>query len=216
MKNHTLTLVLALVILGFSACQNDTNSTPASSTNANTEVASPPSPPAETKAKGLAPAKFRGLEVQPFNYSGHIYMGIRQRVDFSQIQPTYATNMNVVFNVCYANNLEMDPSPSALFYEYDEAAQKVDMASVIGVKSGKEVGQGVKIITIPAGLKALKVDYYGNYRGIAEAHYAITDYLQANQLVQNRDYPAIEDYVTSPKQEPDPNKRLTRLIYFYL
>ncbi|MEL6636295.1 MAG: GyrI-like domain-containing protein [Bacteroidota bacterium] len=219
MKNHFLPLALAGLFLMASACQENSSQTTPPSTPTE-QAASAPSPaPSSTPSSNATPgpksAVFRGLTVQPFNYGGHIYMGIRQRVPFADIQPVYGTNMNVVFNVCYANELQMDDIPTALFYEYDEVAGEADMAAVIGVKAGKEVGQGVKMISLPAGVPALKIDYYGNYRGIADAHYAMNDYLKANGLVQNRELPAIEEYVTSPAQEPDPEKRLTRLIYFH-
>lgn len=205
-------LLLFGSLLFFTACQssgeqNSTASTP-------TAPATPQkSAPAEAP-NGLRAQSFRGLQVQPFNFPGRTFMGIRDQVPFAKIQPFYAQNLGKVMTACQAYGLQMDGMPSGLFYEFNEEKGYADMAATISVVSGKPLGDGIQMINLAAG-KALKIDYYGNYVGIADAHYAMEDYLKANKITQNKAIPIIEEYITDPGAEPDPNKRLTRVTYFY-
>jgi effector-binding domain-containing protein len=102
-------------------------------------------------------------------------------------------------------------APSGLYYVWDEAGQKADLAAGIPVNAAAQL-EGVDLIELPAG-KAVAVDYYGPYSGSGEAHYALDDYLNARCWKFKG--PAIEEYITDPGTEPDTMKWLTRVIYFY-
>lgn len=206
------TLFLLCGLLFFVACQSGGEKSNPSSTATTTSA---PEKNTATKAKsGLSAQTFRGLEIQPFNFPGRTFMGIRAKVPFADIQPFYAKNLNKVFTTCHAYGLQMDGMPSGLFYEFNEEGGYADMAATISVVSGKEIGDGIEMTKIPA-IKALKIDYYGDYVGISEAHYAMEDYFNSNKLTQSKTNPVIEEYITEPRSQPDPNKRLTRVTYFY-
>jgi effector-binding domain-containing protein len=103
----------------------------------------------------------------------------------------------------------MDGMPCGLYYVWDEAGKKTDMAFAIPVKTKAEI-PGFLTIELPAGM-VLTVDYYGPYEGVGAAHGAIDAYAKANGLKAGA--PAVEQYVTDPETEPDPKKWLTKVTY---
>ena len=201
-----LLTLAGMCFLLFTSC-NTENTTAKANTPASKPAASNTNP-------GIKAQEHRGLIVKPVNYPGRTFMAVRKRVPFSDIQPFYRQNLGKIFTACQAEGLAMDGMPSGLFYDYDEEAGQTDMAAAIGVQSGKNLGGDIQVVTIPPG-KALQIDYYGKYKGIADAHYAMDDYLGSNKLKRNRALPTIEEYVTDPSSQPDPSKWLTRLVYFY-
>jgi len=100
--------------------------------------------------------------------------------------------------------------PGGLFYKWDETNGTTDMAASIPVKESIEIA-GTNLHTIPAG-KAIQVDYYGDYAGSAEAHYAIDEYMNDYGILSN--VPIVEEYVTDPTEEKDPKKWLTKITYY--
>ncbi len=205
-------LLFSLCLLLLSACSsgesNSTNNT-SSPTTADPRNDAPPAKEGQIVAK-----TFRGLEIRPINFPGQTFMGIRAKVPMDRIQSTYGPNMSKVMTACQNAGLRMDGMPSALFYEFNEEAKYIDMAATIAVTAGQAVGGGVEIFTLP-NAKALQIDYYGTYQGIANAHYAMDDYMSTYKLLQNRAIPVIEEYITDPGAQPDPSKRLTKVTYFY-
>lgn len=206
-------LIFCLCLLLASACNSGESNSSSTTNRTNTADPTKDAPPAKD---GQVSAKtFRGLEIRPITFVGQTFMGIRAKVPMDRIQSTYGPNMNKVFTACQNAGLQMAGMPSALFYEFNEEAKYIDMAATIAVTSGKNVGGGVEVFTLPT-TKALQIDYYGTYQGIANAHYAMDDYMSTYKLIQNRAIPVIEEYITDPGAQPDPSKRLTKVTYFYL
>ena len=83
------------------------------------------------------------------------------------------------------------------------------MAGAIPVATNASLNR-FATITLPAG-KALLVEYYGDYHGVAAAHTAIDQYINAKGV--HVGMPVIEQYVTDPSLEADTSKWLTRVFY---
>jgi len=83
------------------------------------------------------------------------------------------------------------------------------MAAGIPIR-GSIQADNVDMASTPAS-KALLINYYGPYDGNELAHIALNMYVQKNGLQMKE--PIIEEYITDPGTEPDPNKWLTRIIY---
>jgi effector-binding domain-containing protein len=76
-------------------------------------------------------------------------------------------------------------------------------------KAGKNDGD--VIASEMKAIKAIKVDYYGDYPGTEKAHYFMDDWAKQNKVTISG--APWEEYVTDPKAEPDTAKWLTRIYY---
>jgi effector-binding domain-containing protein len=96
----------------------------------------------------------------------------------------------------------------AIYYKW--SADTVEMEPGIVVdKAGKTDGNVIASEMKP--VKAIKVDYYGDYPGTEKAHYFMDDWAKQNNVIISG--PPWEEYVTDPKAEPDTSKWLTRIYY---
>lgn len=152
---------------------------------------------------------YRGYQVQQMESPTKYFIGIRKKVSFEEMQPAMAEYLPKAHAAVTAAGIEMAGMPSSLYYAWDEENQQTDMAIVIPVKE-KATVEGWETFEIPAG-QMLLINYYGAYEDIGEAHYAMDDYIKANNLEGLE--PVCEEYVTDPDTEPDTAKWLTRLYY---
>jgi effector-binding domain-containing protein len=157
------------------------------------------------------PVNYRGYEVQQIEFPGQTYAAIRQEMTMDALQPFFAASYGAIMKGMQTARLTSAGAPSALYYSWDEAGQRTDVAAGIPVNAVADIA-GVEMIDVPGG-KALAVDFYGDYENLGEAHYAFDDYMKDRCLKQTG--PAIEAYITDPVAEPDPAKWHTRIIYFY-
>lgn len=206
------------MILLLVACQSssDKKETSVSIPPSTQKPVDPKTPAASKHSSGLPTKTLNGIKITPVDFPGQTFMILRSRKQpFREIQPFYVKSMNTLFTACQAHGLEFDGMPSCLFYKYYEEEGYTDMAASIAVKQGKDVGMGIEVLKIPATNRALQVDFYGDYKDIANVHYNMEDYMNDLKIKPSNEYPLIEEYVTEPSSQPDPKKRLTRVTYFY-
>lgn len=162
---------------------------------------------AETRAQKK---EYRGFKINEITLPEKYYLINRQEVEMANVQQFYSRALPALFGKATKAGVELNGMPGGLFYKWDELNKKTDMAASIPVKEPYEI-EGTTLQTIPAG-KAIQVDYYGDFENSANAHYAIDDYLKDYGLQSN--VPIVEEYVTDPTQEKDPNKWLTKITYY--
>lgn len=153
---------------------------------------------------------YKGFKINEVELPVKHYLTIRQVIDIKNVQQFYSRNLPPLFNKISVAAIETDGMPGGLFYKWDETNGKADMGASIPVKEAVEV-PGASLQTIPAG-KALQIDYYGDYDGSAQAHYAMDEYMKDYGLLSN--VPIVEEYVTDPTIEKDPKKWLTKITYY--
>jgi effector-binding domain-containing protein len=161
---------------------------------------------AEKRATGV----YGGFKINPVEEKEKHYIMNRQEVDVKNIAQFYATNLGSLFGKVQKNGVEMSGKPCGLFFKWDEANGKTDMAAAIPVAEKLWI-KDASSYDIPAG-KGLQIDYYGDYNGTEAAHSAMDEYLKDHGLFNNP--PIIEEYVTDPSEEPDPSKWLTKITYY--
>ena len=154
--------------------------------------------------------KYRGFEITQQDMDERYFLMKRSIVSFDNIQQFYAQNLGSLFAKVQSSGLEMKGMPCGLYFSYDEISQKTDMAAAIPINADADV-EGVLSHTIPAG-RAVQLDYLGDYEGLGNAHVAIDEYMKDRALFSNP--PVVEEYITDPGQEEDPNKWLTRISYY--
>lgn len=147
------------------------------------------------------------LKVEEISFEKQTYIAVREKIDVPNIQNFYATNFNKIMET----GIEMNGGfPSGIFYTWDMENMQSDMAAAIPVAENTNVPEGLQIIELSAS-KALLVNFYGDYESIGIAHELLETYMIDNNVEFVG--PAIEEYVTDPLTENDPNKWLTKVIY---
>ena len=153
---------------------------------------------------------YRGYKIKIMDLEERHYVMQRQEIAIENIQQFYAQNLGSLFSKIQQAGLEMDGMLSGLFFKHDPIAQKTDMAAAIPVSSNVSLSN-VSSYTTPAG-KAVQLDYRGDYHNLYIAHNAIDDYLKDHKLLSNS--PVVEEYLTDPGKETDPEQWLTRISYY--
>ena len=154
--------------------------------------------------------KYRGFAISEVDLPEKNYVMNRAVVNMDNIQNFYAKNLGALFGKLQGANIEMDGSPSGLFFKWNDSDGSTDMAVGIPVKDAINV-KGMSSLTIPAG-RALQIDYYGDYSKTANAHYAIDDYMKDYGLINNS--PVVEEYTPDEEQGKDAAKSLTKITYY--
>ena len=148
---------------------------------------------------------YRGFSITEEDFAGKMYVGIRETVKFADMKQFFSENFASVFS---AVGDKADGMPSGIYFEWDEANQKTDMAAAVAVK---KTVKGFEKFEIPAS-KMLLINYQGGYNGLGEAHYAMDDYIKEKGYKISS--PVVEEYVTDPGNEPDSTKWVTKVMYF--
>ncbi len=147
--------------------------------------------------------------IEEIDFPATHFLGTRQQVGFDQMSAFFQTEMPKVGMAFAEQNLQMTGAPVGLYFEWNEAAKRTDMAVACPAPTGATLA-GLTVFDLPAA-KALRIQYYGPYEGTGAAHYALDDYMAAKKL--KAAIPVMERYVTDPGTEPDTTKWLTEIIY---
>lgn len=149
-------------------------------------------------------------EVKEVTWEAHTYWADRSVIDIKDVAQVFQTKMPKTFVYMQQHKIKPGEPASALFYTWDTAAGKSDLAIAIPLKGDAKAADGYSVITI-ARSKALVVDFYGPYDKTGIAHDALKKYIAEKGLKAKM--PAIEEYITDPSTEKDPNKVLTKVYY---
>jgi Transcriptional regulator, effector-binding domain/component len=158
-----------------------------------------------------SPALTTQFEIQEIDYPAQHFVVTRETVKIENIQKFYQENLPKLFQTCMSKKLEMDGQPCGIFFTYDEEKNESDMAAAVPVKKAMDLGENMKAFTQGNG-KALLIDYYGDYEGSVHAHNAMMAYIEGKNYKIGPS--VIEQYITDPTTEADPNKWLTKIYYF--
>ena len=110
----------------------------------------------EERAGGL----YNGYKINPTNLEDKHFVMNRQSVDFANISQFYSTNLGALFGKVQQSGAEMKGMPCGLFFKWDVANNKTDMAAAIPVENPLSI-EGASSLTVPEG-SALQIDYYGD------------------------------------------------------
>lgn len=152
---------------------------------------------------------YRGYQVREETIAGRTYVIQRAVVPFAKATQYYSQNLGPLFQKIQAAGVVMDGYNSALVYNHDGENGTLDMAAAVPISQDVDIKDSASE-TI-ATRKGLVVDYYGDISTTEPAHMAIDEYMADRQMTF--DWPIIEEYVTDPSKEPNPEKWLTRVIY---
>ena len=153
---------------------------------------------------------YGGYKIAEVYQGAKHYVMNRQLVNFEDVNKFYTQNIASLFTKAQGVTMEMDGMPSRLFYSWDPATGSTDMAAALPLREPVVI-PGAISQTVSDG-KVIQVDYYGDPGKTQAAHRAISDYMNDNGLLIN--YPIVEESITDPAEEKDPEKWLTKITYY--
>jgi effector-binding domain-containing protein len=157
------------------------------------------------------PTNYRGVEIAEEAFAGRTYLGIRQRISINSVETFLAQGYGVLEKNLTEAGIALAGEIGALFFEWDEENGQADMAVVAPVAAGSSAS-GLETIVLDAG-QVLAASYDGKYRGSANVHFAMEDYLRDRCLVEKA--PVIEEYLSDPRVDSDTVKWQLRILYLY-
>ena len=153
---------------------------------------------------------YNGYKIQELIVKERNFIIRRGNVISSAMQQFYVQNLGMLFKDVQEAGVQIDGMPCGLFYSDSLSSKMIDMAAAIPVAEEVNIkgseSQNIKTRT------GIVVDYYGDYGNTVKAHKAIKSYAADYNYVIDK--PIIEEYVTDPVDEKDPNKWLTRITYY--
>ncbi len=154
--------------------------------------------------------KYNGYTVVLKDEPSKNYVISRSEIPMGKMQQFFTQNLGSLFQKIQKAGVEMNGKPSGLIYKYDLANDMVDMAAAIPIS--EEVAISDASSQYIEGGKAAEIDYYGDVSKIKLAHAAMDAFFRDREIFPK--YPIVEEYVTDPSEEKDPEKWLTKVIYF--
>lgn len=156
--------------------------------------------------KGL----YNGFEVKQEVIEERNYIINRDVVSMEKINDFYTRSFASLFQKIQASGVELDGRSSGLVYNHNIKTNELDIAAALPIKEAVAIA-GAETQSLEAG-RIVSIDYYGNPDNTPAAHAAIDDYMRDRGLLF--DYPVVEEYVTDPTEEKDPEKWLTQIRYY--
>lgn len=101
--------------------------------------------------------------------------------------------------------------PLGVYYMYDEANMRTDMAAAIPYEGAKVTSKEYPELTLPA-QKGYSIDYYGDYQLMKPAYDAMAGKLK--ELGRENPDMVIEEYISDPMTEKDTAKWHTKIYFF--
>ncbi len=147
------------------------------------------------------------MTINEVTFAPHTYVGVKKTVSFDKISDFFAENMPKLFA---GSGLKPVGPPSGLYYTFDEKAKTTEVAAVAPVADTKGMKGSLETFTIKGG-KALEMDFMGDYKNLGMAHNKIKAYAASKNMKVTA--PVVEEYITDPMSEKDPNKWLTKIYY---
>lgn len=160
----------------------------------------------ETERKNTTPRQTIVEEDMPYPY----VVGIRGTVKMSEITQFYTENLGKVYAALSGKKIAMAGQPCGVYFSWDENNQTAEMLAAIPVAEAVDLGGEFETVTLPEG-KAVILNYYGSYDNLDRGHNIIDNYVLLKKL--ETEMPVIEEYVSDPTKETDPNRVLTKIIY---
>lgn len=138
------------------------------------------------------------------------YFGVLEIVLASKLPSFYARVYPKIYK--YLDSLKVIPTgpPVNLTYDWEGKSGYVQAMAALPVDKYVKPGLGFEFVDVPTN-DCLKLEHFGPYSTLRNAH-ARLDYIfrRNNQVI---DRPIIEEYVTSPSQQPDTSKWQTNIYY---
>ncbi len=152
----------------------------------------------------------KGYDVVETNWVEKKCLSIRQTIGFSDFAKFFGEHYPKMAEAI--SKAGAKPGiPLGVYYVYDEAGMKADVAASIPYEGNDIKAEGYTKLSLPAA-KAYLIDYYGNYEKMKPAYDALGEKLKA--IGKGNPDLIVEEYITDPMTEPDTAKWHTKIYFF--
>jgi len=149
---------------------------------------------------------YRGNEVKVVDIEPTRFLGIRENISMEDMQDFYASSYESLYGKLSKYDIGR---ASGLYYVWDEETGTTDMVATL--VASKDV-PALEFFELEMSGKALQVELIGDYKGLADAHWAIDDYMTDFGISIKE--PVWEEYLVGPDEEADTSKWITKVTYF--
>jgi effector-binding domain-containing protein len=151
---------------------------------------------------------FDGFVVTKSEFASQTFAGFRKQVSWEDLGEHFEMTFGQLGKMIAKGQLTPTGAPVGIYFTWDEVNQQTDC--MIGFPVNGPV-EGLEQQTLSG--NALTIEYYGPEEETGKAHEAMAKYMEYHGL--NIPAVAMEQYMNSRDTEPDPAKRLTKVIYVY-
>lgn len=166
-------------------------------------------------SESIAENYANGYKIEKVDFEPQYYLFKREKVSFENMQSFYKENLGEMDNyVTASEDLKSVGYASGMYFDRSEEEQTTDMAATVPFSpKDKNVDlNSLEFETKELSGEAYKLKFYGDYEKLGDAHDAIHQYLENNNIEMSE--VVLEEYVTDPANEPNPDKWLTNIYYF--
>ncbi|MBK6859121.1 MAG: hypothetical protein IPK91_12390 [Saprospiraceae bacterium] len=143
-------------------------------------------------------------------YPGNHYFGIMNIVQNNKIPSFYAKSYPKIYNFLDSLKIPIIGPPVGLILDWEGSTGQVYILAALPVENKMPNYPAWTSFDIPQ-MECMKLEHYGSYATLRNAH------VKLSYLMDNSPFtlapPIIEEYVTSPSQQPDTSKWLTNIYY---
>lgn len=157
--------------------------------------------------EGMINTKF-GIESTIFKKKR--YFGIRSIIFNSNIPKFYAESYPKIYAKLDSLNIPYIGPPVGMIFDWEGSSNNVFIMAALPIEANIKAPLDFEVIDIPD-IPCLKLEHFGMYNTLKKAHSKLDYIMSSSEFVLQQ--PIIEEYVTSPSQEPDTSKWLTNIYY---
>ncbi|MCC5917448.1 MAG: SRPBCC family protein [Cryomorphaceae bacterium] len=138
------------------------------------------------------------------------YLSFRETIPMDEMKAFFDKHFQNIYDHISSNDqLEIVGAPCAMYYEWNEENGTTDVAASVPI-SGEASLEGYRIIEIEG--KAFKSTHQGDYESLENAHRLLHKYFEEHNLTMSD--MAMEEYVTNPEADNNPENWITHVYYF--
>ncbi len=149
-------------------------------------------------------------EVMEVDFAEKNCLAIRQVVAFKDFASFFGEHYEKMY-AAISGAKATPGTPIGVYYEYDEAGMKADIAAAIPYQGAKVLAKGYSDLNLPA-RKGYTINYMGDYAKMKPAYEAMDAKLK--ELGKENPDMVIEEYITDPMNEKDTAKWNTKIYFF--
>ncbi|MEP7195106.1 MAG: GyrI-like domain-containing protein [Saprospiraceae bacterium] len=138
------------------------------------------------------------------------FIGIETPIPNYKMQKYYAENYPKIYKLLDSLKISPAGAPVGMIFDWDGVNSIVDLMAAIPVNEKIDPPLGFEFVEIP-NTPCIKLAHYGFYNTLKNAHAKLDFIMNSSSFTLQS--PIIEEYVTSPSQEPDTSKWLTNIYY---
>lgn len=151
-----------------------------------------------------------GIQKQAF--AEKHYFGILDIVTNTKIPQHYGKNLPKVYHFLDSMGIQPAGPPVGLIFGWDAKLSQVLIMAALPVEKAMKNYTGYTSYTIKP-TECYKLENFGSYTSLRNAHTKLAYIMDNSPYILGA--PIIEEYVTSPSQEPDTSKWLTNVFYLF-